>query len=132
MILRTYSCTLSSRPTKAQLSRLLDLAAARGAEVAPVPGPSRASAARASALRVSIRKGENREVRRLLQSADLDLRNLKRVAFGASALPRGLAAGTARQLQPREAWGVFARGVGEAKAYARAMQRDHWDERADE
>lgn len=143
MIVRTYSCALSSRPTKAQLSRLLDLAAGRGAEVAPgapAPGPRRASPAAAAAasfsLRVSIRKGENREVRRLMESAELRLRNLKRVAFGGCRLPRNLPPGAARQLRPEEAWGALARGVGEARAYAREMARqedggwrdDEWDD----
>lgn len=57
--------------------------------------------------RVLLREGRKREVRRLFEAAGARVNRLIRVRYGPIALPRDLAAGSWRELPPREVEGLF-------------------------
>ena len=99
---RTYEAEVTGVPDDRALARLrdgivLDGRRTRPARVArlPAPRPGRA------ALRITIREGRNRQVRRMCEAVGHPVRRLVRTRFGPVRDPR-LAPGTWRDLRPAE------------------------------
>ena len=71
-------------------------------------GGSRGRSQPGTVLRVTLREGQNREIRRLLARFDFPVKRLKRVAIGPVGL-RGLGSGAWRPLTPEEVRGLVRR-----------------------
>jgi pseudouridine synthase len=110
---RTYEAEVAGMPDDRALARLregvvLDGRRTRPARVTrlPAPRPGRA------ALRITIREGRNRQVRRMCEAVGHPVRRLVRTRFGPMRDPR-LAPGAWRDLRPAEVV-ALRRAVGHA------------------
>ncbi|MAE63856.1 MAG: pseudouridine synthase [Phycisphaeraceae bacterium] len=95
---------LASRPPGGAESKRSPTPAARKARMAAVRVLDRRRAAQRverTTLLITLREGQNREIRRMLERLDLKVRHLQRIAIGPLKL-RGLASGAWRYLTPVE------------------------------
>ena len=123
-VARVYEATVRGVPSAARLRRLAAGVAIDGRETAPAEvrmlrggGPGRADEAR---VRIVIREGRNRQVRRMFDAIGHPVRRLRRTRIGPVSL-RGLRPGAARELTPAEVRALrrAARNVSPPPAPAR-------------
>lgn len=102
---RTYAVRVHGSIDEAVLARLrngvtLDDGPAKFESI--VPGENEDGAASNQWYHVTLREGRNRLVRRLIESQDLQVSRLIRIAYGPIALGRGLKSATCRETTPAE------------------------------
>ena len=120
-VARVYEVWCEPAPDAERIDRLR-----RGAVLSD--GPARPEAVeRAPAgpwLRVTLREGRNREVRRLCAAVGLNVRRLRRIAFGPLGLD-GLAPGAWRRLSATEVEALRAAGRQESPTPRRSQASEH-------
>ena len=68
-------------------------------------------ASKQSRIRIILAEGKNREVRRMVEAAGLEVRQLRRIRVGGYRLPRGLQFGQFVELRPWEIRRVLDKGA---------------------
>jgi 23S rRNA pseudouridine2605 synthase len=108
---RTYAVRVHGNVDDAVLARLrhgvmLDDGPARFEAI--VPGENEDGAASNQWYHVTLREGRNRLVRRLIESQDLQVSRLIRIAYGPISLGRGIKSATCREATPAELKALLA------------------------
>ena len=98
---KEYLAVVRGVPSEADLRRLREGVELEDGPTQPAEAVLIGSAARVSELRIVIREGRNRQVRRMLAAVGHEVRSLRRTAFGPIRLGR-LKEGSSRRLRPAE------------------------------
>lgn len=100
---KEYVVGLNDRPNKRQLETMQEGCDMDGIHVRPVQVYiDETDAAKRNRIKVVVAEGRNREVRRLIENAGLDVVSLRRVRIGGFRLPRYLKFGEFVELKPHE------------------------------
>lgn len=109
---KEYMVTLNKRPGKTELETMAAGCEIDGVQVTPVAvGIDDSDNSKTSRLRVILAEGRNREVRRLVEAAGLQVLQLRRVRIGGYRLPRTLKFGQFVELRPHEIRRVLNKGA---------------------
>lgn len=98
-VTKEYLVRVNETPTKQQLKTVSQGCDIDGRQVSPVA----VWLEERTLLRIVVSDGRNREVRRILEHAELEARSLKRVRIGGYRMPRDLKIGQFRELNQKEA-----------------------------
>ncbi len=98
---KEYLATVRGVPSEADLRSLGEGVELEDGRTQPAEVELLGSAGGVSSVRITIREGRNRQVRRMLSAVGHEVRDLQRTAFGPLRLGR-LKEGTARRLRPPE------------------------------
>lgn len=102
-ITKEYSVTLNRRPGKEDLEALAAGCEIEGVAVAPMAvAIDDSDAGKPNRIRMVLAEGKNREVRRIVDAAGMEVKVLRRVRIGGYRLPRNLAFGQYVELRPHE------------------------------
>lgn len=111
-ITKEYSVTLNRRPGKAELEALAAGCDIDGMFVRPLAvAVDETDRTKPNRIRMVISEGRNREVRRLVEAAGMDVKVLRRVRIGGYRLPRSLGFGEFIELKPYEVRRVLDKGA---------------------
>lgn len=111
-ITKEYSVTLNRRPRKGELEKLAAGCELDGTFVKPVAvAIDDSDLTKSNRIRIIISEGKNREVRRLVENAGLDVKVLRRLRIGGYRMPRTLGFGEYLELKPYEVRRVLNKGA---------------------
>jgi len=100
---KEYSVTVDRRPGRVEMEKLTCGCDIDGVHVTPVVvAIDDSDASKRNRLRIVLAEGKNREVRRLIEAAGMQVNVLRRVRMGGYRLPRSLAFGQFVELKPHE------------------------------
>lgn len=100
---KEYNITVDRRPGRAELEKLSAGCDIDGVHVTPVAvAVDDTDLSKTARVRMVIAEGRNREVRRLVEAAGMEVRQLRRVRVGGFRLPRELKFGQFVELRPHE------------------------------
>jgi len=109
---KEYSVTLNTRPGKVEMEALTAGCMLDGSQVTPVAVAfDDSDASKQNRIRMILAEGKNREVRRLVEAAGMEVRQLRRIRVGGYRLPRGLQFGQFVELRPWEIRRVLDKGA---------------------
>jgi pseudouridine synthase len=100
---KEYSVTLNRRPSSKELDLLAGGCEIEGSHVAPIAvAIDDSDLSKIARIRIILAEGKNREVRRLVEAAGMEVKQLRRVRMGGYRLPRNLSFGEFVELKPHE------------------------------
>lgn len=100
---KEYSVTLNQRPSTKELDLLARGCEIEGSHIAPIAvAIDDSDLSKPARIRIVLAEGKNREVRRLVEAAGMEVKQLRRVRMGGYRLPRNLSFGEFIELKPHE------------------------------